>query len=280
MHTGTPTQRDTTPHGTPVTGAPATGARGIGAPGTGGPRSGESGGPDPASGRWQAPGPCHAPDPGDAAGRDGGDPAGLVGTLGSMLATMQHALRVSPWSLSETDIGQALGQAQQLRALADTLTAVLAAEADTRGLGTTDGLSRPDWLRTMAPDLDPATAPALARVAAAMRPDQPRWAALATGVSTGRVSTSQAALILRLHDDLSPGRGPRAPGRHHRCDARLLRRAHRARAGPARRARPRLAHTPRRARRQRHRHAARARPDPDPGHHHLDRESPRVWWRV
>ncbi|MGW5240368.1 hypothetical protein ACWEOW_15675, partial [Monashia sp. NPDC004114] len=114
MHTGTPTQRDTTPHGAPVTGALVTGARG----------SGESGGPETASGRWQAPGPCHASDPGDAAGRDRGDPAGLVGTLGSLLATMQHALGVSPWSLSETDIGQALGQAQQLRALADTLTAV------------------------------------------------------------------------------------------------------------------------------------------------------------
>ncbi|MGW5241373.1 hypothetical protein ACWEOW_20740, partial [Monashia sp. NPDC004114] len=125
MHTGTPTQRDTPPHGAPVTGAPATGARGTGARG-----SGDSGGPDPASRRWQAPGPNGGV--GGVGGVGGGAP-GLVGTLGSLLATMQHALGVSPWSLSEADIGQALGQAQQLRALADTLTAVLAAEADTRG---------------------------------------------------------------------------------------------------------------------------------------------------
>ncbi|GAB3056691.1 hypothetical protein GCM10027053_17610 [Intrasporangium mesophilum] len=221
MHTDTRTERDTPPHGAPVTGALGTGA----------PGSGESRGPDPASARWQAPGvepgdtaarpptadPGHAAAPGpgearglgdapglgEASGPGGGAAPGLVGTLESLLETMQHTLGIAPWSLSETDIGHALGQAQQLRALADTLTAVLAGEADTRGLGTTQGLSRPDWLRTVAPHLDPATAPALARVAAAMHPGEPRWAALATGVRTGRVSTSQAALILRFHDDLA-----------------------------------------------------------------------------
>src|SRR5262245_2462019 len=89
------------------------------------------------------------------------EPVGLAGTLGSVLETMRDTLAYPAWSLSEADIGRALGQAQQLRALADTLTAVLAGEADTRGLGAADGLSRADWLRTVAPDLEPAAAPAL-----------------------------------------------------------------------------------------------------------------------
>jgi hypothetical protein len=80
---------------------------------------------------------------------------GLTGTLQALLATMRDTLDYPTWSLPEAQVGHTLGQAQQLRALADTLTVRLAAEADSRGLATAHGLSPADWLRAMAPDLDP-----------------------------------------------------------------------------------------------------------------------------
>ncbi|MDN5790271.1 MAG: hypothetical protein L0H25_05300, partial [Micrococcales bacterium] len=58
------------------------------------------------------------------------------------------------WSLPETAIGQVIGQAQLLAEAAHTLSAVLTGEAHQRGLGASEGLSRPDWLKTAAPGLD------------------------------------------------------------------------------------------------------------------------------
>jgi hypothetical protein len=133
------------------------------------------------------------------AGQEGQE--GLVGLLGSLLQTLTGTVDHPTWSLPETHIGPALALAQQIRAAADTLTLVLAAEADTRGLGTDQALSRPDWLRTAAPQLEPAAAPTLARIATAM--NQPRWHALSTGITTGTITPAQAGLILRFHDDLA-----------------------------------------------------------------------------
>src|SRR3954467_8027753 len=76
---------------------------------------------------------------------------GLVGVLRSMAATLLSLTRDFPtWSLAEGEVGEVIGQAQAVRALGQALTAVIAREADARGLGVQDGLSRTDWVRAQA----------------------------------------------------------------------------------------------------------------------------------
>ncbi|NUO35926.1 MAG: hypothetical protein HOQ27_12805, partial [Dermatophilaceae bacterium] len=73
----------------------------------------------------------------------------LVDVLRSMADTLRELTRDFPtWSLPEAEVGEVIGHAQQVRQLSHSLTAVLAREADSRGLGTDAGLSRTDWLRT------------------------------------------------------------------------------------------------------------------------------------
>ncbi|MDC5698408.1 HNH endonuclease [Intrasporangium calvum] len=131
---------------------------------------------------------------------------GLVAAL--ELATQVVARLASDfptWSLPESEVSAGVAGAQQLAALSQTLTAVLATEAHSRSLGSGDGLSRIDWLKAQAPALDGGgggvSAPALALVGAAMT--EPRWAALSEKVISGRVSVAQAAVVLRLHQDVA-----------------------------------------------------------------------------
>src|SRR6478735_10161164 len=75
----------------------------------------------------------------------------LVGVLSSMADTLRELARDFPtWSLPEAQVGQVIGHAQAVRELSQSLTAVLAREADARGLGADEGLSRADWLRVQA----------------------------------------------------------------------------------------------------------------------------------
>ena len=106
---------------------------------------------------------------------------------------------------------RSIGQAQAVRELSHSLTAVLAREADSRGLGGEEGLSRADWLRLQvgagladhggAGGLDGPAAAALARVGAAM--NESRWAALAARVAASEVPVGHAAAIIRFHDDVA-----------------------------------------------------------------------------
>ncbi len=127
----------------------------------------------------------------------------LVDVLRSMADTLRDLTRDFPtWSLPEHEVGAVIGQAQQVRQLSHSLTAVLAREADSRGLGTDEGLSRTDWLRSQADgELDGPEAAAVTRVGSAM--NEPRWARLAERVAASEVPVAHAAAIVRLHDDVA-----------------------------------------------------------------------------
>jgi len=136
----------------------------------------------------------------------------LVDVLRSMAQTLRDLTRDFPtWALPEADVGEVIGQAQAVRELSHSLTAVLAREADSRGLGGEEGLSRADWLRLQvgggladhgsAGGLDGPAAAALARVGAAM--NEVRWAALAARVAASEVPVGHAAAIIRFHDDVA-----------------------------------------------------------------------------
>ncbi len=130
------------------------------------------------------------------------DDRGLVGVLRFATDALRLAAQRCPtWALSESEVGEAVGLAQEVREAAQAITAVSAREADARGLGCALGLSRADWLRSMAPGLDPREAPGIAKVAAAM--NEPRWAALADKVASGATSIAQAATIVCFHADLA-----------------------------------------------------------------------------
>ncbi len=127
--------------------------------------------------------------------------AGLASVLDSAVSALRGIARDFPtWSLSEADVAAAIGSAQELRELAQTVTAVLAREADSRGLGSDDGLSRIDWLKEQAPGLEGGQAASLVLVGAALAEE--RWATLAQKVSAGQVSVAQAAVVLRLYKDV------------------------------------------------------------------------------
>src|SRR6478735_2495476 len=136
----------------------------------------------------------------------------LVDVLRSMAQTLRDLTRDFPtWALPEADVGEVIGQAQAVRELSHSLTAVLAREADSRGLGAEEGLSPTDWLRLQvgagladhgsAGGLDGSAAAALIRVGAAM--NESRWAALAARVAASELPVGHAAAILRFHDDVA-----------------------------------------------------------------------------
>lgn len=131
------------------------------------------------------------------------EPKSLVEVLRSMAETLRDLTREFPtWSPPEAEVGAVIGQAQQVRQLSHSLTAVLAREADSRGLGSDDGLSRTDWLCSQAEGaLDGPEAAAVTRVGAAM--NEPRWARLAERVAASEVPVAHAAAIVRLHDDVA-----------------------------------------------------------------------------
>jgi hypothetical protein len=126
---------------------------------------------------------------------------GLVGALDFAVALVQRMASGFPtWSLQEADLSAGVAAAQRLGQLSQTLTAVLAKEADSRALGAQDGLSRADWLKAQAPTLEGGQAPSLALLGGAM--NDPRWQTLSDKVASGEVSVAQAAVVLRLHKDV------------------------------------------------------------------------------
>ena len=74
-----------------------------------------------------------------------------------MAQTLRELTRDFPtWSLPEGEVGEVIGQAQAVRELSHSLTAVLAREADSRGLGADDGLSRDRLAAQPAPAVSTA----------------------------------------------------------------------------------------------------------------------------
>ncbi|HEX5970108.1 MAG TPA: DUF222 domain-containing protein [Intrasporangium sp.] len=127
---------------------------------------------------------------------------GLVGALEFAVGIVQKLASGFPtWSLSEADVSAGVAAAQRLGQLSQTLTAVLAREADSRALGAEDGLSRVDWLKAQVPALEGGQAPSLALLGGAM--NDPRWQALSDKVARGTVTVAQAAVVLRLHKDVA-----------------------------------------------------------------------------
>ncbi len=127
------------------------------------------------------------------------------GLVGALEVAVDVVARLSSgfatWSLPEADVSAGVAAAQRLGQLSQTLTAVLAREADSRALGAEDGLSRVDWLKAQAPALEGGQAPSLALLGAAM--NDPRWQALSDKVASGEVSVARAAVVLRLHKDVA-----------------------------------------------------------------------------
>ncbi|HET7399167.1 MAG TPA: DUF222 domain-containing protein [Intrasporangium sp.] len=137
----------------------------------------------------------------DQANGEPPEPHAVAALLAAMARTVRLLARDYPtWSLPEGAVGEVIAQAQVLREMAHSLTAVLAGEADGRGLGSEDGLSRPDWVRSHAPGLDGGQASTVTKVGAAM--SEPRWARLAEKVRDGRVTVAQAAVLVRFHEDV------------------------------------------------------------------------------
>jgi hypothetical protein len=129
------------------------------------------------------------------------DLPGLAARLASMAAELRLIARNTPvWTMPEVGLGDAIEQAQAVREMAHSLSAVLAAEVTSRGLPEASGLSRNDWVAGHAPGLAAGASAALTAVGAAM--NDPRWARLAGGVRDGEVSVDQAAVIVRFRDDV------------------------------------------------------------------------------
>ncbi|MFM6848628.1 MAG: DUF222 domain-containing protein [Terrabacter sp.] len=129
------------------------------------------------------------------------DLPGLAARLASMAAELRLITRNTPvWTMPEVGLGDAIEQAQAVREMAHSLSAVLAAEVSSRGLPEASGLSRNDWVAGHAPGLAAGASAALTAVGAAM--NEPRWAALAARVRDGVVSVDKAAIIVRFRDDV------------------------------------------------------------------------------
>ncbi len=126
---------------------------------------------------------------------------GLAARLASMAAELRLIARNTPvWTMPEVGLGDAIEQAQAVREMAHSLSAVLAAEVSSRGLPEASGLSRNDWVAGHAPGHAAGASAALTAVGAAM--NDPRWATLSGSVRDGAVSVDQAAVIVRFREDV------------------------------------------------------------------------------
>ena len=129
------------------------------------------------------------------------DLPGLAARLARMAAEIRLIACNTPvWAMGAAGLGDAIEQAQRVRARAHNQTAVLAAEGDSRGLADQVGLSRNDWVAGQAPGLAGGASTAVTAVGAAM--NDPRWSQLSRLVRRGAVTVDKAAVIVRFHDDV------------------------------------------------------------------------------
>ncbi len=147
-------------------------------------------------------------DPADAASVTGfADLPGLAARLARMAAELRLLTRNAPvWAMGAAGLGDAIEQAQTVREMAHSLTAVLTAEVDSRGLADDAGLSRNDWVAGHAPGLADGASAALTAVGAAM--NEPRWQRLSALVRGGDVSVDKAAIIVRFRSGVEATADP------------------------------------------------------------------------
>ena len=92
------------------------------------------------------------------------------------------------------------------RGSADVQLVSLVAELEAREIDAPDGLTRIDWLRSLAPGLTGAQAKAFVTVGTAMR--DPGWRELAARVALQQISVPAAAVILDFHTQAAPAADP------------------------------------------------------------------------
>jgi hypothetical protein len=89
---------------------------------------------------------------------------------------------------------------------ADVQLVMLVAELEAREVEAPDGLSRVDWLRSLAPGLTGAQAKAFVTVGRAMA--DPVWRELAARVALQQISVPAAAVIIDFHTQTAPAADP------------------------------------------------------------------------
>ncbi|HET6666345.1 MAG TPA: DUF222 domain-containing protein [Intrasporangium sp.] len=132
------------------------------------------------------------------------DLPGLPARLASMAAELRLIARNYPLtSLARAGIGDAIEQAQAIREMAHSLTALLAAEVEARDIASASGLSRNDWVTAHAPTLAGGPSAAVTAVGAALAGDDgERWKQLGRKVIHGETTVDKAAIIVRFHNDV------------------------------------------------------------------------------
>lgn len=132
------------------------------------------------------------------------DLPGLPARLASMAAELRLIARNYPLqSLARAGVGDAIEQAQAIREMAHSLTALLAAEVEARDIASASGLSRNDWVTAHAPTLAGGPSAAVTAVGAALAGDDgERWKPLGRKVIHGETTVDKAAIIVRFHNDV------------------------------------------------------------------------------
>ena len=105
-----------------------------------------------------------------------------------------------------SDVHTVAEQVAAARGTADVQLVTLLADLERRDLPAPDGLSRTDWLRSLAPGLTGAQAKAFATVARAMT--DPAWRDLTARVHLQQVTVPAAAAILDFHTRVAPAADP------------------------------------------------------------------------
>lgn len=133
------------------------------------------------------------------------DLPGLAARLASMAAELRLIARNYPLAtLGAAGIGDAIEQAQAIREMSHSLTALLAGEVEARGIAADTGLSRNDWVTAQAPTLEGGPSAAVTAVGAALAgPQAGRWAKLGQMVANGETTVDKAAIIVRFHNDVA-----------------------------------------------------------------------------
>jgi len=132
------------------------------------------------------------------------DLPGLPARLASMAAELRLITRNYPLhALAPAGVGDAIEQAQAIREMAHSLTALLAAQVEARDIAAASGLSRNDWVTAHAPTLAGGPGAAVTAVGAALAgQERERWQPLGRQVRQGETTVDKAAIIVRFHNEV------------------------------------------------------------------------------
>lgn len=132
------------------------------------------------------------------------DLPGLPARLASMAAELRLITRNYPLhALAPAGVGDAIEQAQAIREMAHSLTALLAGQVEARDIAAASGLSRNDWVTAHAPTLAGGPGAAVTAVGAALAgQERERWQPLGRQVRQGETTVDKAAIIVRFHNEV------------------------------------------------------------------------------